>query len=84
MPLFIKGSSYPPSTHISGSGSQYGVSESYSRPGTPLDFSISGVPKRERVHVNKDLLTRLQKAGLVINESLCYDTSPTLQIMYQR
>ena len=29
-------------------------------------------------------LRRLKTAGLQINESLCYDTSPGLQVMYQR
>ncbi len=36
-PLFTMGSSYPPSTHISGSLSHHGLSEPYSRPMTPMD-----------------------------------------------
>ena len=84
-PFFTKGSSYPPSTHMSGSGSHYGISESYSHTGTPLEISHPpGASKRERVHVNKDLLARLKTAGLDIDESLCYDTNPSLQVMYQR
>ena len=83
-PFFTKGSSYPPSTHMSGSGSHYGISESYSCTGTPLEISHPpDASKHVCVHVNKDLLARLKKAGLDIDESLCYDTNPSLQVMYQ-
>src|SRR6266568_6319883 len=83
-PLFTMGSSYPPSTHISGSLSHHGLSEPYSRPMTPMDALPLGGSKREPVHVDKELLGKFKTAEIVIKESLCYDMKPTLQVMYQR
>ena len=102
---FSPGSSYPPSTHISGSKSHYALSDSrsgsmshyplsesrsrpdtsHSRPGTPMDISVpSGVPSGSKRTIDENLLCRLKAAGLTIYVLLCYDTNPTLQVMYQR
>ena len=93
---FSTGSSYPPSTHVSGPPSHYAFSESRSesmsrhalseshsrsRPDTPMDVSITSGSKRS---IDENLLGRLKAAGLTINESLCYDTNPSVQVMYQR
>ena len=85
---FSTGSSYPPSTHISGPMSHYAsseshsaLSESHSCPETPMDISVPLGSKRT---VDESLLHKLKAAGLTINDSLCYDTNPTLQVMYQR
>ena len=85
---FSTGSSYPPSTHVSGPMSHYALSESrsalsesHSRPETPMDISLPLGSKRT---VDESLLHKLKAAGLTINDSLCYDTNPTLQVMYQR
>jgi hypothetical protein len=86
-PSFSSGSSYPPSTHVSesrsASMSRYALSESHShsRPDTPMDVSV---PSGSGRTIDENLLGRLKAAGLTINESLCYDTNPTLQVMYQR
>jgi len=48
-----------------------------------MDIALpSGASKHERV-LDKKLLEKLQAAGLVIKDSLCYDMKPTLQVMYQ-
>ena len=86
---FSTGSSYPPSTHVSGPPSHYAFCESRSesmsrhasRPDTPMDVSITSGSKRS---IDENLLGRLKAAGLTINESLCYDTNPSVQVMYQR
>jgi hypothetical protein len=100
------GSFYPPSTHISGSMSQYALSESrsrsmsryafseshshpetsHSRPHTPMDVTPMdiSVPSGSKRNIDEKLLRKLKAAGVTINDSLCYDTSPTLQVMYQR
>ena len=95
---FSPGSSYPPSTHISGSKSHYafsdshsafsdsrsGLSESRSRPGTPMDISVpSGVPSASKRTIDENLLHKLKAAGLTVSIPLCYDTNPTLQVMHQ-
>ena len=76
------------SESCSGSMSRYAFSESHShpdtsrsRPDTPMDVSVPSGAKRT---IDENLLRRLKTAGLQINESLCYDTSPGLQVMYQR
>jgi len=64
----------------------HAFSESHSRPATshscpdtPMDVSVpSG-----QCTIDENLLCRLKSAGLTINDSLCYDTNPTLQVMYQ-
>jgi len=71
----------------SGSMSHYAFSESCSHPetsrshpDTPMDISV---PSGAKCTIDENLLCRLKTAGLQINESLCYDTSPGLQVMYQ-
>ena len=61
----------------------HALSESHSRscPDTPMDVSITSGSKHS---IDENLLGRLKAAGLTINESLCYDTNPTVQVMYQR
>ena len=84
---FSTGSSYPPSTHVSGPPSHSAFSESHSEsmsrhascPDTPMDVSITSGS-----NIDENLLGRLKAAGLTINESLCYDTNPSVQVMYQR
>jgi len=84
---FSSGSSYPPSTHVSGPLSHYAFSESrsalsetHSRPDTPMDVSV---PSGSKCTIDENLLSKLKAAGLTINVSLCYDTNPSLQVMYQ-
>ena len=80
-PFFTTGPSHPPSTHLSGSTSHHGISESYSRPATPMD----GHSKHEwEWEVDTKLLGRLKVAGLEVDESLCWNLNPTLQVMYRR
>ena len=45
-----------------------------------MDISVPLGSKRT---VDESLLHKLKAAGLTINDSLCYDTNPTLQVMYQ-
>jgi hypothetical protein len=70
----------------SGSLSRYAFSESHShpetsrsRPDTPMDVVSSGAKRT----IDEKLLRKLKTAGVPVNESLCYDTSPSLQVMYQ-
>ncbi|EDR08987.1 uncharacterized protein LACBIDRAFT_326640 [Laccaria bicolor S238N-H82] len=85
----------PPSTHVSGPSSHYALSESrsesmshyafyeshsHSHPDTLMDVSV---PSGSKHSIDENLLGRLKTAGLTINESLCYDTNPTLQVMYR-
>ena len=81
-------SHYVLSDSHSGSMSHYPLSEScsrsdtsHSRPGTPMDISV---PSGSKLTIDENLLCRLKAAGLTINVPLCYDTNPTLQVMYQR
>jgi hypothetical protein len=55
-------------------------SHSHSCPDTPMDVSV---PSGSKCSMDEKLLRRLKAAGLTINESLCYDTNPTIQVMYQ-
>ena len=45
-----------------------------------MDVSITSGSKHS---IDENLLGRLKAAGLTINESLCYDTNPSVQVMYQ-
>jgi hypothetical protein len=74
------------SESCSGSLSCYEFSESHShpetsrsRPDTPMDV----VPSGDKRTIDEKLLRKLKTAGVPVNESLCYDTSPSLQVMYQ-
>ena len=49
-------------------------------PHTPMDVSV---PSGAKCTIDENLLCGLKTAGLQINESLCYGTSPGLQVMYQ-
>ncbi|EDR02211.1 uncharacterized protein LACBIDRAFT_332556 [Laccaria bicolor S238N-H82] len=59
----------------------FSESHSRSRPDSPMDVSA---PSGSKCSIDENLLGRLKAAGLTVNESLCYDTNPTLQVMYQR
>ena len=63
--------------------SHHALSESHSHscPDTPMHLSV---PSGSKCSIDENLLHRLKAAGLMIKESLCYDTNPTLQVMYQR
>ena len=62
----------------SGPMSHYAFSESHSHPDTPMDISV---PSGAKHTIDENLLHRCKAAGLLVNESLCDDTSPGLQVM---
>ncbi|KAF8815378.1 hypothetical protein BYT27DRAFT_7225430 [Phlegmacium glaucopus] len=74
-PSFSTGSSYPPESSYP---SSIHLSESHSCPDTPTP--LSGL---KCTWVDEELLYKLKTTGLIIDHSLCYDTNPTLQVMYQ-
>jgi len=76
-PFFSTGSSYPPSTNLSG------FSESHSYSATALEPSLPSADSKRVRNYDKALVARLQSAGLEVYEFLCLDLKPTLQIMYQ-
>ena len=77
-------SRWTPENHLDSGGvhlEYVGQGKVLSRPDTPMDISV---PLGSKHTIDETLLNKLRAAGLTINDSLCYDTNPTLQVMYQR